>query len=103
MAGNLRLLQIDKSKRAPGKTAIDVFVVNQTNEHITVYPASATPHIYQAVQIKQLNGKVFRLIEMLIRPGTLLFLTRPLSKSRRAKAKRLSSSHKYKKHSKRKV
>ena len=63
VAGNLRLLQIDKSKRSPGKTAIDVFVVNQTNEPITVYRASATPHLYLAVQIKQPNGKVFRLID----------------------------------------
>ena len=60
--GNLRLREIDKSKRSPGKTAIDVFVVNQSKEPITVYCAPAT-HIYLAVQIKQPNGKVYRLID----------------------------------------
>jgi hypothetical protein len=62
-AGNLRLREIDKSKRSPGKTAIDVFVVNQSKEPITVYRAPVTPHIYLAVQIKQPNGKVYRLID----------------------------------------
>ena len=61
-AGNLRLREIDKSKRSPGKTAIDVFVVNQSKEPITVY-SSPTTHIYLAVQIKQPNGKVYRLID----------------------------------------
>ena len=62
-ASSLRLLQIDQWKRSPGKTAIDVFVVNQTSEPITVYRDSSKPHIYLAVQIKQPNGKVFRLID----------------------------------------
>ncbi|MFP6657227.1 MAG: hypothetical protein VB853_03535 [Pirellulales bacterium] len=62
-AGNLRLHEIDKSKRSPGKTAIDVYVVNQSKEPITVYRAPVTPHIYLAVQIKQPNGKVYRLID----------------------------------------
>ncbi|MBP88928.1 MAG: hypothetical protein CMJ64_19805 [Planctomycetaceae bacterium] len=60
---NLRLHEIDKSKRSPGKTAIDVFVVNQSKEPITVYRAPGLPHIYLAVQIKQPNGKVYRLID----------------------------------------
>ena len=62
-AGNLRLREIDKSKRSPGTTAIDVFVVNQSNEPIAVYRAPHLPHIYLAVQIKQPNGKVYRLID----------------------------------------
>ena len=62
-AGNLRLHEIDKSKRSPGKTSIDVFVVNQSKEPITVYRAPRTPHIYLAVQVKQPNGKVYRLID----------------------------------------
>ena len=63
VAGNLRLLQIDKSKRSPGKTAIDVFVVNQTKEPISVYCPPRTPHVHLAVQVKQPNGKVYRLID----------------------------------------
>ena len=62
-AGNLRLREIDESKRTPAKTAIDVFVVNQSKEPITVYRAPVMPHIYLAVQIKQPNGKVYRLID----------------------------------------
>ena len=62
-AGNLRLREIDKSKRSPGKTAIDVFVVNQSKEPITVYRAPHLPHIDLAVQIKQPNGNVYRLID----------------------------------------
>ena len=61
--GNLRLREIDKSKRSPDKTAIDVFVVNQSKEPITVYRAPWMPHIYLAVQIKQPSGKVYRLID----------------------------------------
>ena len=68
-SGNLRLREIDKSKRSPGKTAIDVFAVNQSNEPITVYRAPAMPHIYLAVQIKQPDGKVYRLIDALSDPG----------------------------------
>jgi len=62
-SSNLRLREIDKSKRSPGKTAIDVFVVNQSKASITLYRAPAMPHIYLAVQIKQPNGKVYRLID----------------------------------------
>ncbi len=62
-SGNLRLREIDQSKRSPGKTAIDVFVVNQGKEPITVYRAPGLPHIFLAVQIKQPDGQVFRLID----------------------------------------
>jgi len=62
-SGNLRLREIDKSKRSPGRTAIDVFVVNQTKEPISVYCPPRTPHVHLAVQVKQPNGKVYRLID----------------------------------------
>ena len=71
--GKLRLHEIDKSKRSPAKTAIDVFVVNQGKEPITVYRAPGLPHIYLAVQIKQPNGKVYRLIDAYPRSDIGLF------------------------------
>ena len=60
--GNLRLRE-DKSKRSPGKTVRDVFVVNRSQAVITVYRAPGLPHLHLAVQIKQPNGKVYRLID----------------------------------------
>jgi hypothetical protein len=61
--GSLRLREIDKSKRSPGRTAIDVFLVNQTKEPIRVYCPPRSPHVHLAVQVKQPNGKVYRLID----------------------------------------
>ncbi len=61
--GSLRLREIDKSKRSPGRTAIDVFLVNQTKEPIAVYCPPRTPHVHLAVQVKQPNGNVYRLID----------------------------------------
>ncbi len=61
--GSLRLHEIDKSKRSPGRTAIDVFLVNQTKEPIAVYCPPRTPHVHLAVQVKQPNGNVYRLID----------------------------------------
>ncbi len=71
--GNLRLREIDKSKRSPDKTAIDVFVVNQSKDPITVYRAPQMPHIFLAVQIKQPDGKVYRLIDAYPRSDIALF------------------------------
>jgi len=72
-AGNLRLREIDKSKRSLGKTAIDVFVVNQGKEPITVYRAPGLPLIHLAVQIQQPDGKVYRLIDAYPRSNIALF------------------------------
>ena len=70
--GNLRLRE-DKSKRSPGKTVRDVFVVNQSKAVITVYRAPGLPHLHLAVQIKQPNGKVYRLIDAYPRRNIGLF------------------------------
>ena len=61
-----------------------VFVVNQGKEPITVYRAPGLPHIYLAVQIKQPDGKVYRLIDA-YPTRDIALLRRTLSKSRRAK------------------
>ncbi len=61
--GNLRLCEVATSKGPPGRTAIDVFVVNQGKEPIVVYRAPGLPHIDLAVQIKHPDGQVFRLID----------------------------------------
>ena len=71
--GNLRLREIDKSKQSPGKTVCDVFVVNQSKETVTVYRAPELPHIHLAVQIKQPDGQVFRLIDAYPRSNIALF------------------------------
>ena len=70
---NLRLREIDKSEQSPGKTACDVFVVNQSKETVTVYRAPELPHIHLAVQIKQPDGQVFRLIDAYPRSNISLF------------------------------
>jgi len=70
--GNLRLREA-KSKRSPGKTVRDVFVVNQSKAVITVYRAPGLPHLHLAVQIKQPNGKVYRLIDAYPRRNIGLF------------------------------
>ena len=70
--GNLRLRE-DKSKRSPGKTVRDVFVVNRSKAVITVYRAPGLPHLHLAVQIKQPNGKVYRLIDAYPRRNIGLF------------------------------
>ena len=71
--GTLRLREIDKSNRSPGKTAIDVFVVNQGKEPILVYRELRLPYIYLAVQVKQPNGTVYRLIDAYPRRDIALF------------------------------
>ena len=50
-----------------------MFVVNQRKEPITVYRAPGLPHLHLAVQIKQPNGKVYRLIDAYPRRNIGLF------------------------------
>ena len=56
------MCEVATSKRSPGRTAIDVFVVNQGKEPVAVYRAPGLPHIDLAGQIKPPDGQVFRLI-----------------------------------------